>query len=269
MRTELLNKIFEKFKKGTSGIIEIINIIPQSELKRANDAKDYWNSSDNDVTLRDLSHWRGKGRWSDDSAWKAIGKLHFSMYRELCKLTEMIDQVHSMIEWGPGGGANVTCFSKEIKTIYGIDISSSNLDECEHQLKQNGYLGFKKILFPADNPESCLHLITAKVDFFLSTAVYQHFPSKEYGIKVTNLAYQLLSNQGIAVIQIRYEDGSNRIRSKTRNYHRNAIAFTSYTIEEFWNITTKIGFKPIGIILKPETNYAYYFLKKGDETCQK
>ena len=137
MRTELLNKIFEKFKKETSGIIEIINIMPQSELKRTNDAKDYWNSSDNNVTLRDLSHWRGKGRWSDDSAWKAIGKLHFSMYRELCKLTEMTDQVHSMIEWGPGGGANVTCFSKEIKTIYGIDILPPESDLSPLELYSN------------------------------------------------------------------------------------------------------------------------------------
>ena len=134
--TELLNSVCEKFKKVASGIIKSINIMPQSELKRINDAKDYWNSSKNNTTLQDLSHWRGKGRWFDDSAWNEIGELHFTMYKELCKLTEMEDQVHGMIEWGPGGGANVTCFSKEIKTIYGVDISSPNLDECERQLKK-------------------------------------------------------------------------------------------------------------------------------------
>ena len=58
MMTELLNKLSENRRKVMSGITGIVNLIPQSELKRTNDAKNYWNLSESNVTLQDLSHWR-------------------------------------------------------------------------------------------------------------------------------------------------------------------------------------------------------------------
>ncbi len=259
---------FNNRMRISSVLSKIIEIVPEKEDKISNDAKKYWSSSQENSTIQDLSHWRGSGRWCDDESWNKIGKKHFFMYKKLCDLTEMTGQIRSMIEWGPGGGANLIWFSKELNKIYGIDISSPNLDECERQLMENEYFGFNKVLIPANSPEDCVDLIKPDVDFFLSTAVYQHFPSKEYGIKVTKLAYKLLSNQSIALIQIRYDDGSNRFAPKTRDYYQNAVNFTSYKIEEFWNIANEIGFKPIAIYLKPEVNYAYYFLGKGDIKCQ-
>jgi len=242
--------------------IKIFNIIPQSERKIIRDAEKFWSSSKNNSDRQDLSHWRGKGRWMDDFQWLAIGEQHLSLFKELCEISNT--SIQTMVEWGPGGGSNLLAFKNQMKIIYGVDISPSNLDECENQLIQAGYTGFKKVLISVDSPEDCIISIDSAVDFFLSTAVYQHFPSKEYGIEVTKIAYNLLSEKGVALIQTRYEDGNNRVFSKKRNYFKNAIGFTSYTIEEFWKISEIIGFKPVAIYLKPESNYAYYFLKKGD-----
>jgi hypothetical protein len=101
------------------------------------------------------------------------------------------------------------------------------------------------------------------VDFFLSTAVFQHFPSQEYGIKVTRLAFHLLKDEGVAIIQIRYDDGSDILKSKQRDYARNAITFTSYPVHEYWQIALESGFTPLAVILDTEPCYAYYLLRKG------
>ena len=78
----------------------------------------------------------------------------------------------------------------------------------------------------------------------------------------TRVAHNILTENGIAIIQIRYDDGSVYFRPKVRNYFRYAISFTSYYIDEFWQITIDAGFSPIAIVLNPSVRYAYYFLKK-------
>jgi hypothetical protein len=34
-------------------------------------------------------------------------------------------------------------------------------------------------------------------------------------------------------------------------------------IDEYWNLVRDLGFRPMAVILKPETNYAYYLLAKS------
>ena len=58
------------------------------------------------------------------------------------------------------------------------------------------------------------------------------------------------------------DSDSKYYKPKRRNYDKNVITFTSYYIHEFWEICLQIGFKPLSIILEPQTHYAYYFLKK-------
>jgi len=237
---------------------------PQSKSKIAADAANFWNSSDNSSRVRDLSHWLGEGRWSDEGAWTYIGQLHFAMFEKLCLLADVARPANSMIEWGPGGGANAIQFCSEVTDFYGIDISAANLAECQRQLEMCGFGGFLPILIDGDTPEQCLELVKSPVDVFLSTAVYQHFPSKEYGVRVTELAHKLLADNGVALIQIRYNDGSERFRPKYRDYHKNVVTFTSYGIVEFWQIVLQVGFSPLAITLGPSVNYAYFFLKKGE-----
>ncbi len=223
----------------------------------------YWNKSKEDHQIRDYSHWRGVGRWGTNEKWSKIGRTHYRFFEDLCELTKTSRQrTKTMVEWGPGGGSNATIFSKKFSIIFGIDISEPNLQECSKQLRNIDFDGFHPILIKTKNPESSRDRIPNNVDFFLSTAVFQHFPSKAYGIRILKLAYSILRNKGIALVQIRYDNGRKKYKPKKHNYKKNVITFTSYKIEEFWDICNQVGLTPIYIHLDPSINYAYFFLQK-------
>jgi len=241
-------------------------MLTQSEKQRAGDAAHFWSESEQDETIQGLSHWRGAGRYSDDRVWLAIGEEHLKQFETLQYLTKK-GPIDSMIEWGPGGGSNAVAFSSTVSKFYGVDISQANLDECKRQLSAAGFSGFHPVLVdPSDlsKVKSTCKSSIDPVDFFLSVAVFQHFPSKEFGLDVLSVARSQLKPDGIALIQTRYDDGTRRTRSKTANYRHNAIFFTSYGIEEFWDAAVARGFKPLAVILVPGVCYAYYFLSCAD-----
>ena len=228
----------------------------------AADAKSYWSQSAARPWVADMSHWRGRGRWSDDEVWTAIGRDHVAMFRQLCLLANREAPVRTMLEWGPGGGANALAFSLHVQRIYGVDISAANLQECARQLAESRFRGFHAIEIEATQPERVLAAVNEPNDFALSTAVFQHFPGKEYGQRVLNILHRLLAPDGIALIQTRFDDGSETLACKHSDYAKNVVTFTSYRIEEFWDNCTQAGFEPLSLTLKPEPAYAYYFLRK-------
>ncbi len=236
-------------------------LIPQPESRILRDAESFWNSGH--VRLPDDSHWLGKGRWTKEEDWIQIGKIHWNMFEKLCLLSGTAHPIQRMVEWGPGGGANAVTFCAEVQEFFGIDISEANLTECQHRLEALGFRGFSPIVVDIRHPEQCLQFVKIPVDFFLSTAVFQHFPSKEYGVCVTELAYKLLRDKGLALIQIRYDSGAKRFRPKRRDYQKNVITFTSYGIDEFWEIVRQIGFRPLAVTLETSTHYAYFYLQKS------
>ncbi len=222
-----------------------------------------WNQ--NDLSMNSLSHIRGQGKFRDETRWIRIGEDNLDKYKTLCILTGYSTNIKAMAEWGPGGGANAIIFKDYAQTFYGIDISSKNLSECENQLK-GIYSGFRGVLIDIAKPEQVLSKIKEPVDFFLSTSVYQHFPDQSYGIEVTKLAYQLLTNNGIALIQIRYKRfAENKIEEAkllARDYPAHLCHFTTYSIEDFWVCLEQIGFNVINVILEPKITYAYFLVNK-------
>ena len=68
----------------------------------------YWRQSADQRWVKDMSHWRGLGRWEDDRAWNGIGARHLEYYRRLKLLSGREAPVCSMMEWGPGGGGTRT-----------------------------------------------------------------------------------------------------------------------------------------------------------------
>ena len=248
-----LKKVYDQFSA----------LLPkESEKKIANDAGQYWSKSEESKKIQDLSHWRGAGRWNEGE-WQKIGEHHFTLLKRLCTYSNIsLESVRSMLEWGPGGGSNVVRFSENMSTIYGVDISRSNLDECSRQLEKINFKKFYPVLIPPEDPDSCLNQIKEPVDLFLSTAVFQHFPSKEYGIRIMSVAYELLKPGAVAIIQIRYDNSKRHYHSKKRNYRHNAVTFTSYGLDEFWDICASIKFTPLYIHLESAINYAYYYLRK-------
>jgi len=243
---------------------EILPAQPESRI--AEDAKEFWSESDRSQRIRDQSHWVGEGRWKDASAWSEIGESHFKMWEQFANLcgSSASSDARRMVEWGPGGGANAVIFSSRFSEFIGIDISESNLTECGRQLDARGYDGFRPVLIQAERPEEAVAQSGGKCDFFLSTAVFQHFPTKNYGAKVLRTACEMLKPGGLALIQIRYDDSNPRFKPKRRDYRTHAITFTSYSLPEFWNLSAEEGFEPRFVELKPAANYAYYYLRKPD-----
>jgi cyclopropane fatty-acyl-phospholipid synthase-like methyltransferase len=168
-----------------------------------------------------------------------------------------------MLEWGPGGGCNAIHFTRHAQQIFGVDVSAANLRQCQAQLRANGFKDFTSIEIDAEKPDAVLDKVDRPVDFFLCTAVFQHFPSQAYGRRVVEIAHQMLADDGIALIQTRYDDGSETVKCKSDDYQRNVSTFTSYRVEEFWEIAVGAGFKPLNVSLALSTKYAFYTLQKG------
>jgi SAM-dependent methyltransferase len=230
----------------------------------AADAGQYWSQSAVRPWIADMSHWRGRGRWTNDCAWGELGERNLSIFHQMRSLVGHGRPIRNMLEWGPGGGANAVLFAPEVSRLYGVEISAPNLAECGRQLARTGFTGWEPIQVDAADPEHCLAAIDSPIDFALCTAVFQHFPGKEYGARVLRVIGELLADGGAALIQTRYDDGSEILRCKTRDYARNAVTFTSYGIDEFWHLAAGSGLAPISLLLRPEDRYAYYWLQKGN-----
>ena len=236
-------------------------LIPDSQEKINKEAYDYWNKTDNDTA--DMSHWKETGRWEDEQVWEAVGDEHLEMFQQLLQHQNYNGKMKVMAEWGPGGAANLSKFSKVFDEIYGIDISVPNLDKCKDELKKRNFTNFKSIHIEIDNPESVYNSIQKEsLDFFLCTAVYQHFPGQEFGNRVTKIAYDLIRPGGFAIIQTRYNNGAKGLNSKKANYQHNILTFTTYFIEEFWDLLINFKFKPLYLSIDPKRRYAYYFIFK-------
>lgn len=232
-------------------------------LETATGAARYWSASSNRPWVRDMSHWRGQGRWAVDDAWLSIGREHVDMVKRMVRQSGQTNAAfRRMMEWGPGGGSNAVAFARWLDTFVGVDISEANLVECGRQLAALGFDGFQPVHVPATEPAVVREHVCEPLDLFLSTAVFQHFPSQTYGRRVLQLAYDLLRPDGLALIQTRYDDGSEHVQCKTGDYNdKSAVTFTSFRVDEFWAMTQAAGFEPLYVTLKPESLYAYYSLK--------
>jgi trans-aconitate methyltransferase len=221
--------------------------LPQRERRRMADAGRYWNGDE-----RDMAHWRGAGRFADDAAWRAIGEKHLAMLRGwLGDLSRLC-----VLEWGCGGGSNLVALCPSVRSVHAVDISDATLAEAA---RQAGAPNLTTERVDVDRPDG----VDRHCDLFLSTAVFQHFPSKEYGLRVLAVAARLVRSGGAALIQIRYDDGQEEYRSKVRDYARFATTFTSYGLEEFAAACAAAGFRVDSRLVEPEAHYAYFFLRRA------
>lgn len=216
----------------------------------------FWNYDSKDF-IKGFSHFKGYGKFKDEKLWDQLGLENLARF-EILKILSDTDVIKSMLEWGVGGGANAVKFSREIDDFYGVDISSASISECEIRIKTESQSTFNYWLaqIHIDNPEEVYDFVP-KVDFFLCTSVFQHFPNPEYGKRIAKLAYNMLKDDGIALIQIRYGEYKDY-----SNYVENASKFTLYPLPVFKDLITKIGFKFLSVTLDIQTRYAYYYLQK-------
>lgn len=229
-----------------------------------------WNEGASKEEVRqDVSHWRGVGRWADDKKWLGIGKKSL---KNIEKLWRFLGRPKAslagltIMEWGPGGGSNAVGLKNIALRYYGVDISEKNLNEaarqCVQEVECSDY--FKPILLLGP-PSQVLKRIPSEVDLFLSTAVFQHFPSKEYAIEVLETVFNALKTNGVAIIQIRFDNDNLMFQQKTKiqEYNKNFITYTSFKVDDFWNTCISVGLTPLYISdMNSKINYATIHLVK-------
>ncbi len=230
----------------------------------------YWELSRSDDRIQDQSHWCGSRRWSKER-WFDYGDFHYRLIEQNLQNyagQEYLETIgeKKALEWGCGGGANIRPLCQHLCSVYGVDVSRATLESCELQMKKFELHNFIPIYFSSEHPESVLHDVESDtIDFILSAAVFQHFPSKDYSLRVLNVIEQLLKKDGFALIQIRYFDGSGKLRQKEHDYARNVVYMTSFTSEEFTEQLHEAGLTILSSgkgIDNPRDHHEYYFVTK-------
>ncbi|WP_105385830.1 class I SAM-dependent methyltransferase [Neorhizobium alkalisoli] len=225
-----------------------------------------WNDKDDEAYRQDQSHYRGVGRWADDVLWQGIGQSSLEKVRFLFRLagrspTTLQDLV--ALEWGPGGGANAFGLQSISQKYYGVDISEKNLAECKRLMTAEGRPDYITPVLLDGPPSSVKDSISDSIDLFLSTAVFQHFPSKEYGLEVLNAIRSVCKTGALGFIQIRFDNGNEKYRGikDLADYELQHITATSYRLDQFWDAIGNASFRPLSInALRTTNNYATYFM---------
>jgi Methyltransferase domain len=226
-----------------------------------------WESHDDEQYRQDQSHWRGVGRWTEEK-WAEVGQstvrrleeLHHAARRKWSSAEPPV-----LMEWGPGGGANLHAAAGRVSTMYGVDISAKNLDETARVLAEIPDSRFVPILLDGE-PSTVIGSVDRPVDLFCSTAVFQHFPSQEYGAEVLRTVRRVMAPGGLGYVQIRFDDGTERYRPKSlAEYRERHITANSYSLSAFWDLVRDTGFVPLQIAhVNTAVNYAGFYFKTAD-----
>ena len=227
-----------------------------------------WDLHDDEEYRQDQSHWRGVGRWSDET-WESIGAETWRRVNDLYRTagrTYPDDILPVVLEWGPGGGSNLYRFADHARVLYGVDIAAKNLGETGRVLSEKGPYDYRPILLEGD-PSSITDEVTEPVDLFISTSVFQHFPSQDYGVEVLRVMRALMAPRGLAYVQIRFDNGNPVFAPKeAASYREQHITATSYELSAFWDTLVALGFVPLKIAnVNTKSNYAgFYFSVPAD-----
>jgi ubiquinone/menaquinone biosynthesis C-methylase UbiE len=232
------------------------------------DAGVYWSLSNRNESIKDMSHWRGVGRWSEHN-WMRLGDFHLEVVNDFFRNYNIkeLNRINSgnALEWGPGGGANIRFLCNMFNKVFGADISESNLNECSEQMRNLNINNFVPAKIDSENPEMILQKIEeSSIDFLFSTAVFQHFPSKIYTERILDIMFKVLKSDGYGLIQIRYDD-ENKYVQKNNNYFENVLIMNVFKNNEFIEMLHGHGFKCLDKKRNIDGNnpsYEYYFINK-------
>ncbi|WP_420450888.1 methyltransferase domain-containing protein [Ilumatobacter sp.] len=232
-------------------------------------ARQVWEGAADETYRREQSHWRGIGRWEDDDRWRAIGRSTVASFdlthRYLGSPISMAGRRRTFLEWGPGGGTNLLALAPIAERYYGVDISRSNLDEAERMIREEGYDDVFRPVLVRDDPSEILAHVDSPIELFVSTAVFQHFPSKSYGRSVLEVIHEVTAPHALGVVQIRYDNDDPRFRpiGSLDEYRERHITANSYKIDEFWALANETGFDVLFVrSINVQINYATFHLRR-------
>ncbi len=230
------------------------------------DADAYWKGEQR-PDFHVNSHWRGTGIFKDEERWAKIGNFHRSLFDYMSKMSPFQSPPRGsrILEWGCGGGANAVSFASIASTYLGADVSNASLNECSRQMNSIDFQNFQPLEICLSSP-SLPNELQGRFDIFLCTYVYELLPSKEYGLRVLEIALDSLVDGGLAFVQIRYATIKRSTRGRTWGYSWGMTMMVAYFIDEFWAAAKQIGFEPLCVVIVPyeaiveDERYAYFLL---------
>jgi SAM-dependent methyltransferase len=239
--------------------------LKQAEAKISADSQEYWSESGSDRWKGD-SHWRDAEAFDAGDLWSQIGARHLAMFERGARAVEFSRPWGRVVEWGCGGGANAAHFAPQAKEFIGVDLSAESLDECGRQVAAHSETEFRPVRIEVATPEKAVEEIGTGCDIFLCFYVFELIPTPEYGERLLRIARDLLASGGLALIQIKYDEGRFWTRPRRRNYRSGVAEMTTYPIAEFWKLAELNGLKPESVELVPQneldSRYAYFLLSK-------
>ena len=227
-------------------------------------AKEVWDKKTHEEAVQDNSHYRGVGRWADDALWRSVGERSLATVNQMlqvyCLGAGYWTKARTVLEWGPGGGSNPFAFRNFVPTYYGVDISQSNLDEADRILRAENCDLFQKV-YLRESLTEVTDAVKHPIDVFLSTAVFQHFPSQQYGVDVLRCVRELMADDAIGFVQIRFANRNPKFEGikDLKDYRAHHITANSYGLDEFYDILKEAGFRGIYIEdVSTASNYATF-----------
>lgn len=237
-------KQIERKHSEVSGVMEAANkrltksVLAYEQQNTEGEVTAYWNRVADlplDSALGKLSARRSHLRSAMPDDWKRIGLVHDDMLRKQWPEVASVEQASSKwVEWGCGGGANVARLRK-IACVWGVDLCNLTLEVCSVDSGDcTAHTDGKFVPMLADfsNPEAICDSIHG-FDGFLSTATFQHFPSKAYTERIVSMIRKMLRPCGYVMIQIRRISPQGMMRDPSLPYADRAMVATSYGVEEF------------------------------------
>jgi len=244
--------------------------LPDGLLRRkakgdiASESQRYW-QHERGYEWRGDSHIRDNSP-VDDRTWVSIGEDHLALFSKLANVVER-HKMGRVVEWGCGGGANAVAFAPRCDEFIGVDVAETTLAECARQVADVCDTPFSPVLVEVADPEAAVRMISPKCDLFLCFYVLELVPSQEYGLRLLRIAHDLLTDDGLALVQIKYSTRSWRTLPRRRRYRAHLADMTTYPIDEFWTAAERCGLRPEAVHIVPKTaldeRYAYFLLSRS------
>lgn len=240
----------------------------ESERAVAIQAQRLWTSA-SQQRENDRAHWRGRGLFAnDDDRWFALGANSLRIFECMAGADWRAENSARVVDWGCAGGENAVHFAGGASQYYGIDASPENLSECRRQMELAGLHSFAPIRFEVGQPERLFDFVDDPCDLVVSCHFFAVVPTKRYAEHLLRIMARLLRTDGLAFIQIKYDDSTWSSRARAWSPEQGVREPTTYRIDDFWTMAARSGFKPEQVVLEPEQRllhdrrYAYFLLRK-------
>jgi ubiquinone/menaquinone biosynthesis C-methylase UbiE len=227
-----------------------------SEIER--DAYSFWNEQSQ--SIRHLSHIYLADKSQDNHDLDSFSSLNAQVFDNFAQSLSKDCTKLVALEWGCGGGANAVELCKKFKKIFLVDISEQSIAACKERLESAGVSNFEFIHLSTLRDFEKLKNI--RVDAIFSTAVFQHFPSKEYAREVLLEMSKILSSKGFIMIQVRQVIEAELPKEKVMQYAKEAIVAITFSGDEFCGYLAHAGFLKKYTSELYQSDYLYCFAIK-------